>query len=189
MKSRNWVLLVSIITAVASSAYSILPILVSLHSGTFKPGQLGRIVVLYPGTTMTIPVAFAFWIAVGYQLLQTGHRKILKILLTNFSGAKDNWVIYNVFKGRGWGTRISILEALGSPKLRNEIAKVIEKDWRETDRNIRILESAGLVKVQSVHNSIVLYELTESGKDLLQTIMATLSSTSLTSEVSNIKTF
>lgn len=166
MKLRNWGLLISIIIAAGCTVYSLLPVLLVVHSGIYNGGQLGKAVAQYPDTGITVLVAFATWIVVSYQFTKTEHKEILRMLLRDISGTRDNWVIYNVFKGSGWRTRAQIVESLKTPKLRNEIAKLVGKDWREVDRNIHILESAGIVKIQSVHDSIILYELTERGTNL-----------------------
>ena len=50
---------------------------------------------------------------------------------------------------------------LSVPRMKSEIAKITTTDWKEVDRNIRILSSVDLVKTEFIHGSFSVYELTE----------------------------
>jgi predicted transcriptional regulator len=63
-----------------------------------------------------------------------------------------------------------IMEVLDGPKKRSEVAKLTYADWKEVDRNIRILESVGLVRVREDGKHRTFYELTEQGKNLVERI-------------------
>lgn len=86
------------------------------------------------------------------------------------SGKEDGLAIYNIFKGRGGNRRLLIMESLKVARMRNEIAKITNTDWKEVDRNIRILCSFNLVKTDFVHGSFSVYEMTERGKEILRII-------------------
>ena len=86
--------------------------------------------------------------------------------------------IYRIFSSRGGSKRLSIMQTLATPKLRNEIARITNIDWKEVDRNIRILEASNLVKMQYSHGSLNVYRLTETGEDLIKIIISYESRTS-----------
>ena len=80
--------------------------------------------------------------------------------------------IYRIFSSRGGSKRFAIMQTLATPKLRNEIARITNIDWKEVDRNIRILEESNLVKMQYSHGSLNVYRLTETGEDLIKVIIS-----------------
>ncbi len=120
----------------------------------------------------TIPMTFAVvgWLLAGYELFAERKKEISQILRTKVSGKRDHWNLYNVFKGKGGARRLTILEALSTPRQRNEVAKLTNTDWKEVERNIRILESANLVRTGPSKTTFPYYELTEQGEDLLKKI-------------------
>ena len=69
---------------------------------------------------------------------------------------------------------MSIMESLKIPRMKSEIAKITTTDWKEVDRNIRILSSVDLVNTEFVHGSFSVYELTERGKEALRTVETSL---------------
>ena len=86
--------------------------------------------------------------------------------------------IYRIFSSRGGSKRLAIMQTLETPKLRNEIARITNIDWKEVDRNIRILKASNFVKMQYSHGSLNVYRLTETGEDLIKIIISYESRTS-----------
>ena len=111
---------------------------------------------------------------VGYDLLSKKRKDIAYFVKKEISGEKDRLVIYRIFRSKGGTRRIMIMEALDGPKKRSEVAKFTNIDWKEIDRNIKILESVGLVRASTNGKHTVFYELTEHGQNLLENIRARL---------------
>lgn len=63
-----------------------------------------------------------------------------------------------------------MMEILETPMIRSEIADIVGMDWKEVDRNIKILESVDLVKTQYSHGSTSVFELTNKGKNVLEKV-------------------
>ncbi|MCL5874588.1 MAG: hypothetical protein M1161_04530 [Candidatus Thermoplasmatota archaeon] len=123
-----------------------------------------------------LSLSVAGWLLTGYEIFAERRKQISQILRTRISGSRDNWNVYRVFKGKGGARRLTILESLDVPRQRNEVAKLTNTDWKEVDRNIRILESANLVRLRTAKTSFPFYELTEQGEELLEKISAVVES-------------
>ena len=126
--------------------------------------------VAYPVESIFLSLSVVGWLLTGYELFAERKKEISHILRTTVSGRKDHWGIYNVFKGKGGARRLTILESLDVPRQRNEVAKMTSTDWKEVDRNIRILESANLIRMGQSGTPYPRYELTEEGQELLKKI-------------------
>lgn len=137
-------------------------------SGSFA--KASQVYLSYQPATVATTLSVAGWLLTGYELFAERKKQISHILRTRVSGRRDRWNIYNLFKGRGGTRRLTILESLEVPRQRNEVAKITNTDWKEVDRNMRILESANLVRTEVAKKSYPLYELTEAGEDLLEKI-------------------
>lgn len=132
-------------------------------------GQAGLLLVRSSETLPLWASTFS-WLLTGYELFAERKKKITKILKNRPVVKGDHWNVYRIFKRIGGARRLTIMGALTVPRQRNEIARITETDWKEVDRNIRILESANLVRERSVKKTYPLYELTEEGMKLLETI-------------------
>lgn len=73
-------------------------------------------------------------------------------------------------KMRGSGPRLSLLRNLEEPRHRFELAKVTGMDWKEVDRQLRILENYGLARIMAQSGTVKLYQITEQGRVLLKLI-------------------
>lgn len=169
MKRDNLLLIIMGISLI-NTAYVIFLALIIYTTGVTLFNGLQRAVQEFPFTIIPILTAGLGWLATVYEIFSLKNKEVLKTLRKNLSGKSDDWVLYNAFKGRGGPRRLSIMESLGKPKLRNEIAQLTGTDWKEVDRNIRVLESIDLVRIQYNHGKVSVYELTDKGKEFLNLV-------------------
>lgn len=174
--SRNFVVLFTSIS-ITLTAYTLLVFIHPLSYSVFQASSNrtllnGREELLSVGSPGTIPLfsSIICWLLTGYELFAERRKKITRILKNSPAVKGDHWKVYRIFKGTGGTRRLTIMGALTVPRKRNEIARITETDWKEVDRNIRILESANLVRERPVKRTYPLYELTEEGMKLLETI-------------------
>jgi DNA-binding transcriptional ArsR family regulator len=83
----------------------------------------------------------------------------------------DDSAIDILSEKRGASSRLRILEVLKDPNRRSQVSSVTGIDWREVDREVRLMKGLGLVYVQTLQGRGELYELTGRGKvalDLLE---------------------
>lgn len=71
---------------------------------------------------------------------------------------------------RGGPTRIRLLRSLTAPKNRLELSRELGYDWNVIDRHTRILLKYGMLEETSVYGSVKLFQLTGTGKKLVQLI-------------------
>ena len=105
-----------------------------------------------------------------YEVLALRQRGVVGSLKKKMSNEGYDKDVYRVFSGRGGTRRLVIMRSLETPRLRNEIANLTNTDWKEVDRNIKILESVNLVRTQFSHGSVSTYELTANGKRLMDIV-------------------
>jgi DNA-binding HxlR family transcriptional regulator len=82
----------------------------------------------------------------------------------------DNDVYKLMIKMRGSGRRLQLLRNLEEPKHRFELAKVTGMDWKEVDRQLRVLENYGLARVIAQSGTVKMYQITEQGRVLVKLI-------------------
>jgi DNA-binding HxlR family transcriptional regulator len=63
-----------------------------------------------------------------------------------------------------------LLQNLEEPKHRFELTKVTGIDWKEVDRQLRVLENYGLVRVIAQSGTVKMYQITEQGRVLVKLI-------------------
>ncbi|MCL4518679.1 MAG: HTH domain-containing protein, partial [Thaumarchaeota archaeon] len=90
-------------------------------------------------------------------------------LLLNLGFDQD---VFKLFVNmRGAATRFKLLQILetgeGQGKDRAELAQELNLDWKAIDRQMRLLEKYGFVRVKSKEGTTRLFELNPSGKILL----------------------
>lgn len=170
LNNRDLILFLTICLSVTSSVYGIILIIISFKLNTSLGGSISDTLVRYSLGAILLSIGTMGWIATLYQLTLLGEKRILNSLRREFLGNENHREIYKVFASRGGFKRISIMESMKEPRLRNEIARTTKTDWKEVDRNLRILKSINLVKVQSLHESVSVYELTEQGREVLHEI-------------------
>jgi len=73
-------------------------------------------------------------------------------------------------KMRGSGSRLTLLKSIEEPKHRLELAEITGIDWKEVDRQLKVLENYGLARVAAQSGSVKLYQITEQGRLLLKLI-------------------
>lgn len=71
---------------------------------------------------------------------------------------------------RGSGSRLILLQNMEEPKHRLQLAEDTRLDWKEVDRQLRILENYGLAKVSAQSGVVKLYQITEQGRILLKLV-------------------
>ncbi len=69
---------------------------------------------------------------------------------------------------RGAPTRLKMIKDLAVPKNRAQLAQELNIDWKAVDRQIRLLEKYCFIQEKSRHGTTKFYQLTESGKLLLE---------------------
>lgn len=128
--------------------------------------------VIHERPNFMIPLSAGLigWVLTIYEVITLNSGKISGTLRKMISDEGFDRSVYRLLSGRGGARRLAIMEALRIPRLRNEIANITSTDWKEVDRNIRILESENLVSVKFSHGTMSVYSLTESGKELVDII-------------------
>jgi hypothetical protein len=77
--------------------------------------------------------------------------------------------VFGLFvKMKGAKTRIRLLDALSAPKDRLQLAQELGLDWKAVDRHIEILDKYGFVHEKVAYGKVRMFELTATGKLLLQ---------------------
>lgn len=157
----------------ASTLYGIVLVL-TIHNTVVNGGNTasGVAEILVRPVSFPLPIAIGIigWLTTLYEVLTIKQKEISGTLRKRMSKEGFDRNVYRIFSGRGGARRVAIMDALNTPKLRNEIANITNTDWKEVDRNIKILESLNLVRIQFSHGSLSVYHLTESGKELLEII-------------------
>jgi len=75
-----------------------------------------------------------------------------------------------ITKMRGSPTRIKILNLLGTPKNKLQLAKEMEMDWKAIDSHIKILIKHSFVEEMATIGTSTFYIISEKGKNLLKLI-------------------
>lgn len=153
-------------------------VIISFQHGTSLGGSAADTLVRYSHGVILLSFGAIGWLTTLYQLSLLSERKNSVLLKKELSRSGNNKEIYLIFKSKGGLRRLSIMESMDGPKLRNEIARTTKTDWKEVDRNLRILKSVDLVRTQSPHEAVSVYELTEKGKEVLHLVKAILGETS-----------
>lgn len=183
MSRRNLLIIVMTIFSTVLTVYTIL--LLSTESASTMSSQFytngltngqARSVLIFPPGYIPLISSITGWLLTGYEIFAERRKKISHMIRTRISGRSDRWKIYEIFKGKGGARRLTILESLDVPRQRNEVARLTNTDWKEVARNIKILESANLVRVSNTKTSYPSYVLTDQGEELLKGIAAVIES-------------
>jgi DNA-binding HxlR family transcriptional regulator len=79
--------------------------------------------------------------------------------------------IFELFtRMKGAKTRLTLLNALSTPKYRSELARELKMNWRTIDCQVVLLNRHGLVNVDLVCGRTKVYRRTEMGENLLQLV-------------------
>jgi DNA-binding transcriptional ArsR family regulator len=80
----------------------------------------------------------------------------------------DSDVFQLFVKMKGGRTKLKVMNALGKPKDRYQLAKELGLDWRAVDQHLVALARCGLVSNDVVYGKVRMYALTSSGTRLLR---------------------
>ena len=174
--NRKKIIILSLITlSELSTIYAIFMIL-SIHyaspvsGGPGNPTMGSAIVLKQPYFLIPISIGIAGWLTTVFEVITLKESDLKGTLRKKMSEKGFERSVYRLFSGRGGIRRLAIIKALEIPRLRNEIANITLTDWKEVNRNLKILESANMVQVEYSHASLSVYQLTEEGRDLLSII-------------------
>lgn len=170
MDRRIITILLLIALSAGSTFYGIYLILTFQFAvtGSVKSFSMSTLVVKQrPYFLAPIAIGILGWLTTIYEVITLRKRDFVGSLREKMSREGFDREVFRTFSGRGGARRLEIMRSLKTPRLRNEIAKLINSDWKEVDRNVKILESMDLVKVQFSHGPMAVYHLTEGGKELL----------------------
>lgn len=124
-----------------------------------------------PLFTYSVPLAGSGWVVIGLVLFQGrigGRRSRVKSMFEKLGFESE---VYDLMVGmRGSGSRLSLLQNMESPRHRLELSELTGIDWKEVDRQISVLEKYGLVKIYAQSGTVILYQVTEHGKLLLNMV-------------------
>ncbi len=83
----------------------------------------------------------------------------------------DSDVFQLFVKMRGAGTRLKLMNALSVPKDRLQLAQELALDWKAIDYQVELLRKHGFIQEQAAYGRVKLYELSGTGKELLQLLV------------------
>ena len=176
MNRKIITILVLIALSEGSTLYGVFLILTFhynvVYGASSSPSMVSGIVMGQPYFLIPVSIGILGWIATVYEVLTLKQVEFTGKLRRKMSSEGYGRDVYRIFSGRGGARRLSIMYALDTPRLRNEIANITNTDWKEVDRNVKILESVNLVRIKFSHGSMSVYNLTESGKELLDIIQS-----------------
>ncbi len=170
MKRKIITILLFIAFSAVCTLYGMSLILAFSHTvptGSRSITRVSTITVMHQYFIIPIFIGVLGWLATVYEILTLKESETIKTLRKKMSREGYDKSVYRIFSARGGASRLAILQSLDSPKLRGEIARMTGSDWKEVDRNVKILELANLVKIHYSHGSVLVYTLTENGKRLL----------------------
>jgi hypothetical protein len=140
----------------ASSSYN----LPSGNSG-HPSSVLGVVVQFFQDRSLAL--APGGWIFVGGLWIWRGRMK------SRWEALGFDSEVFELFvRMRGGKTRVKLLNSLLIPKDRFQLAQELGLDWKAVDRHIMMLDKFGFVREQTAYGRVRIYELTSSGKMLLQ---------------------
>jgi len=174
--NRKKLIILSLITlSELSTIYAIFMLLSFHYTSTVSgvPGNptMGPVIALkQPYFLIPISIGIAGWLTTVFEVITLKESDLKGPLRKKMSEKGFDRSVYRLFSGRGGIRRLAIIKTLETPRLRNEIANITLTDWKEVDRNLKILESANMVQVEYAHASLSVYQLTEEGRDLLSII-------------------
>jgi hypothetical protein len=125
-----------------------------------EPSPADRLTgAIYGSWPFILPIT---WGAVGGTLVWRG-----KVRSTWSRQGYDYDTFRLVTKMRGSPTRIRLLNALGDPKNKLQLAKELEVDWKTIDNHIEMLLQSRLVEERTVIGTTRYYAITASGAKVL----------------------
>jgi DNA-binding HxlR family transcriptional regulator len=124
--------------------------------------------ILY--TNFSVPLSIVSWLAFGFGLALWKRSNNGNVIRFSMSNAGFDRSVYDLMvKMRGSGSRLSLLHSLvQAPHHRNELSEMTGIDWKEVDRQLRLLERYEFVSVETQAGPIKIYKLTDQGRSLLK---------------------
>jgi DNA-binding transcriptional ArsR family regulator len=103
------------------------------------------------------------WLVIGAVWIWRGRVR------SRWEGLGFDSEVFRLFmKMKGGKTRLRVLSALSKPKDRYQLAQELGVDWRAVDQHIVTLSRHGLVSNDVAYGKVRMYQLTSSGKLMLQ---------------------
>jgi hypothetical protein len=116
---------------------------------------------------LSICISLSSWLLTAI-FAAAGRRGRRAPLMNYFIKSGFDEDLYELFiKKRGKEARLRILKSLVTPKHRMQISRETGIDWKEVDRQVRILLEHNPISVFGSFSSITLYRLTDYGTSLL----------------------
>ena len=132
---------------------------VSTESFVTIPGEGSLLREAQSISLLLAPVA---WVVLGGAWMWRGR---VRSRYTEMGFGSDVFELF--MKMKGGATRIKVLSTLSTPKDRLQLAQELGVDWKTVDRHVQILNKYGFVKEQASFGTVRLYEVTPTGKMLL----------------------
>lgn len=118
--------------------------------------------LLREAQSVSILLAPVAWVVLGGAWMWRGR---VRSRYTEMGFGSDVFELF--MKMKGGATRIKVLNTLSTPKDRLQLAEELGVDWKTVDRHVQILNKYGFVKEQASFGTVRLYEVTPTGKMLL----------------------
>jgi DNA-binding transcriptional ArsR family regulator len=129
-----------------------------------EPTQPPALFKIIPSVVLDNVEAFAAasWIGFAGALIWRGYVRSV------WSRSRFDYDVFNLLvRMRGGQTRISLLESLGEPKNKLQLAKELRMDWKAVDRHIEILLKHHLITESDTIGNVKYYSLTPNGREIL----------------------
>lgn len=179
MNRKVTIILTLIALSAGSTLWGLFLILTPQHTAVIQGTggtSMGRAIYAVkresPFFLIPMTVGILGWFATVYEAISLRRGEFTGSLRRKMSSEGFGRGVFRIFSSKGGTRRLAIMDALRTPKLRNEIANMTNTDWKEVDRNIEILEAANLVEKQFSHGSLSVYHLTQNGEELMEIIQS-----------------
>jgi len=144
-------------------------VVTTVNQMTTSPGStfFQPLLVLLPAVQFlsihSLVLAPTSWFLVGGVWIWRGRVR------SKWEGLGFDSDVFRLFlKMRGGKTRLRMMTALSKPKDRYQLAQELGIDWRAVDQHIVVLGHHGLVSDNLAYGKVKMYQLTPSGKIMLQ---------------------
>jgi hypothetical protein len=134
--------------------------LYGVHSASFLPATSSLALAFLESHSLTLTPAS--WCLVGGLWIWRGRMK------SRWESLGFDSDVFQLFvRMKGAGTRLKVMKALSVPKDRLQLARELGLDWKAIDYQVDLLRKHGFVQEQAVYRRVKLYDLSETGEQLL----------------------
>ncbi len=173
MSRLGSILVVLVGFAMLNSIFALLNLTTNSLPPIVQQGLLGSPSIspspFFLATIATFLSIHSFVLAPSSWLLVVGVWVWRGRLKSRWEGLGFDSDVFRLFmRMRGGKSRVRMLNALGQPKDRHQLAQELGMDWRGVDQHIAALSRHGLVSDEVAYGKVIMYRLTPSGKALLQ---------------------